>query len=96
MNEALLEAERALSLGLVDRAERLYREIAEAEPASGDAVVGLAWVALERGDVRGALRHAWRALAIDRDDDTARRLAARLEEVLTTRGEALPSREVDA
>ena len=96
MIELLLEAEGALTMGLLDRAEHLYRQAAGADPRSAAAVVGLARVALERGDDRRALQLAWRALAIDPSDDIAARLAARLEEVLTTRGEALPSREVDA
>ena len=94
MNEVLLQAERDLSVGLLDEAERLYRQAADADPSDAIAVVGLARVALERADDAGALRLAWRALAIDPGNDAAVRLAARLEEVLTTRGEALPAREV--
>jgi len=94
--EVLLQAERALSAGLVDQAERLYRQAAAADPRNSIAVVGLARVALERADDARALQLAWRALAIDPENVAAARLAARMEEVLMTRGDALPDREVDA
>jgi hypothetical protein len=85
--ELLLEAERALSFGLVDRAEQLYRQVADADPHNSIAIVGLGRVALERADDLGAYLLARRALAIDPENDAARRLATRLEEVLATRGE---------
>jgi Tetratricopeptide repeat len=85
--ELLLEAERALSFGQVDRAETLYRQVAEADPRNSIAVVGLARVALERADDPGAYLLARRALVIDPENEAARRLAVRLEEVLATRGE---------
>jgi len=94
--EVLLQAERALSVGLVDQAERLYRQAAAADPRNSIAVVGLARVALERADDARALQLAWRAQAIDPENVAAARLAARMEEVLTARGETLPDREVDA
>ncbi len=87
MIELLLEAERALSFGLVDRAEQLYQQVADADPRNSIAVVGLARVALERRDDLGAYLLARRALTIDPENDAARRLATRLEEVLATRGE---------
>jgi hypothetical protein len=85
--ELLLEAERALSFGQVDRAATLYRQVAEADPRNSIAVVGLARVALERTDDLGAYLLARRALVIDPENEAARRLAVRLEEVLATRGE---------
>jgi hypothetical protein len=87
MIELLLEAERALSFGRVDRAEELYRQVAASDPRNSIAVVGLARVALERTDDLGAYLLARRALVIDPENDAARRLAIRLEEVLATRGE---------
>jgi thioredoxin-like negative regulator of GroEL len=87
MIELLLEAERALSFGRVDRAEQLYRQVADADPHNSIAVVGLARVALERADDLGAYLEARRALTIDPENDAARRLVTRLEEVLATRGE---------
>lgn len=87
MIELLLEAERALSFGRVDRAEELYRQVAGSDPRNSIAVVGLARVALERADDLGAYLLARRALVIDPENEAARRLALRLEEVLATRGE---------
>ena len=91
MIELLLEAERALSFGRVDRAEQLYRQVADADPRNSIAVVGLARVALERADDVGALVLARRALTIDPENEAARRMVERMEEVLQTRGEALPA-----
>jgi hypothetical protein len=85
--ELLLEAERALSFGRVDRAEEIYRQVAGSDPHNSIAVVGLARVALERADDLGAYLLARRALVIDPENEAARRLALRLEEVLATRGE---------
>ncbi|HYH92962.1 MAG TPA: tetratricopeptide repeat protein, partial [Candidatus Saccharimonadales bacterium] len=93
MIELLLEAERALSFGLVDRAEALYQQVADADPRNSIAVVGLARIALERADDSGALVLARRALAIDPENEAARRLVERMEEVMRTRGEALPAPE---
>jgi hypothetical protein len=87
MIELLLEAERALSFGRVERAEELYRQVAESDPRNSIAIVGLARVALERADDLGAYMLARRALVIDPENEAARRLALRLEEVLATRGE---------
>ena len=87
MIEIILEAERALTTGQLDQAERLYRQAAEADPRNSIAVVGLARVALDRRDDLGAYLLARRALAIDPENDAARRLAIRLEEVLATRGD---------
>ena len=89
MIEYLLEAERALSFGRVDRAEEIYRQVAESDPRNSIAVVGLARVALERADDLGAYMLARRALVIDPENDAARRLAMRLEEVLATRGQPI-------
>ena len=90
MIEILLQAERALAVGLVDQAERLYRQAADADPRNSIAVVGLARVALERGDEPAAWRQTQRALAIDPENVAAQRLAERLEEVWAYRGESLP------
>jgi hypothetical protein len=72
--ERLLEAGRALEGGQLDRAEHIYRQVAEADPRSSIAVVGLAHVALLRGERDAALRLAQSALAIDPRNAAARRL----------------------
>lgn len=87
MIELLLQAERAMSVGLVDRAEVLYRQVAEADPKNSIAVVGLARVALERGDETGALTLAQRALTIDPENAAAARMVDRLDEILRYRGD---------
>ena len=86
MIELLLQAEGALSVGLLDRAETLYRQVASADPRNSIAVVGLARVALERRNEPEALGLARRALAIDPANTAAQRMVQRLEEVLTFRG----------
>jgi hypothetical protein len=94
--ELLLEAERALTFGLVDQAERLYRQVADADPRSSIAVMGLARVALERGDDRMAYRLARRALSIDPDNPAAQHLVMRLTEVMAGRGEVPPTTDEGA
>jgi hypothetical protein len=79
--EPLLEAERLLTLGLLDQAERIYRGVAEQDPRNSIAMTGLARVALERGDDVAALARSREALGIDPENAVAQRLVARLEEV---------------
>ncbi len=93
MIELLLQAERALSVGLLDRADVLYRQVAKADPRNSIAVVGLARVTLDRGDDIQALALARKALAIDPENTAAQRMVARLEEVLDFRDAA---RDLDA
>ena len=90
MIELILQAERALSVGQLEQAERLYRRAAEADPRNSIAVVGLARVALDRGDDRGAYTLARQALDIDPENAAAQRLADRLDEVMRYRGEEPP------
>jgi tetratricopeptide (TPR) repeat protein len=79
--ELLLSAENELALGLLDRAERTYRTVLEADPRNGIAAVGLSRVTLERGDEAGAHALALAALEIDPENATARRIVDRLDEV---------------
>ena len=94
MIELMLEAERAMAVGLLDQAERHYAQVAAADPKNAIAVVGLARVALERGDQRATYTFARRALALDPENPMAGHLVRRMAEQMASRGEALP--EVDA
>ena len=89
MIELLLQAERTLNIGLLDQAERLYGQAVEADPQNAIAVVGLARVAVERGDERRSWELAVRALGMDPENGAAIRLEARMAEILATRGEPL-------
>ena len=91
MIELLLQADRLLTVDLVDQAESTYQRVADQDPNNAIAVVGLARCALARGDDRDAYALAARALAIDPENDMARRMEARMAEVLTYRGETLPA-----
>lgn len=91
MIELLLQAERVLTLGLLDEAERLYWLAAESDPNNAIAIVGLSRVALERGDERTALTFARKALEIDPESGMASRMRDRLEEVIAHRGEPIPT-----
>ncbi|MEI8333173.1 MAG: hypothetical protein WCH74_04890, partial [Chloroflexota bacterium] len=86
MIERLLEADRLLAIGLLDQAERIYWLAAELDRQNAMAVVGLARVALEKGDDRTALQFGRKALEIDPESPAARRLVARVEEVMAQRG----------
>src|SRR3954454_13706791 len=87
----LLQAERLLTVGQVDAAERLYWQAIENDPRNSIAVVGLARVALERSDERTAYQFARKALEIDADNAAAQRLVSRLGEVMAHRGEETPT-----
>jgi Tetratricopeptide repeat len=76
--ERLLAAERALTADQLDVAERLFAQVAGADPRNAIAMTGLARVAVRRGDVERARLHVTRALGVDPDDAAAMALAAEL------------------
>src|SRR6188472_2955669 len=86
----LLQADRLLTVDMVDQADAIYRRVAEQDPRNAIAVVGMARCALARGEDQEAYRLAARALDIDPENDMARRMTLRMAEVLTYRGETLP------
>ena len=78
-----------MDAGRLDQAERIYRQVAQIDPRSSIALVGLARVALRRGGDEGAgegRRLAEAALVIDPDNAAARRL---LDEALGTQDGAI-------
>ncbi len=87
MIELLLAAEGLLAAGDLDRAERLFSQVAEADPRNAIAVVGLAEVAAARADPVAAEAHARRALEIDPENAAAGRMIERLEAGLTATAE---------
>jgi thioredoxin-like negative regulator of GroEL len=78
--ERLLAAEGALAKNELDHAQRLFGQVAEADPRNAMAVVGLARVLARRGDTEAARELLAHALEIDPEEAAARRLLARLDE----------------
>lgn len=89
MIEQLLGADRLLQVDQVDRARESYQRVLDLDPGNAIAVVGLARCALADGDELEAHELAARALHMDPENDMARRMEARLAEILATRGEAV-------
>jgi uncharacterized protein HemY len=73
MIERLLAAEGALERAELDHAQRLFGQVAEADPRNAIAVVGLARVLARRGDTDAARELVAHALDIDPDEAAARR-----------------------
>ena len=80
MFELLLQADKSMSDGLLDQAERTYWQLIELDPTNAIAVAGLARISLQRGDERLARTFADRALGIDPDSIFARRVIQEIEE----------------
>ena len=87
MIEQLLQGDRYLQVDQIDRARDIYQRVLELDPGNAIAVVGLARCALAEGEDHRAYELASRALEIDPENDMARRMEARLSEILATRGE---------
>ena len=96
MIEQILQADRFLQVDRVGKAREIYQRVVEMDPGNAIAVVGLAQCALADGDDRRAHELAARALTIDPENDMARRMEARLSEILATRGEAVSRPEAAA
>jgi tetratricopeptide (TPR) repeat protein len=94
--ERLLAAERALDADDLDRADRLFGQIADADTRNAIAVVGLAEVAHRRGRDDEAVELVARALTIDPDDAAAERLRALLSAAVPAGEAATTVAEVEA
>lgn len=79
MIERLLAGDAALERGDLEGADRLFTQVAEADPRNAIAVVGLARVAVRRGEGERARALANRALAMDPKEAAARRLITDLD-----------------
>ena len=89
MIEQILQADRYLQVDQVDKAREVYQRVADADPGNAIAVVGLARCSLAEGDDARAYELAGQALEIDPENEMARRMEARLSEILASRGEAV-------
>ncbi len=89
MIEQILQADRYLQVDQVDKAREVYQRVVDTDPGNAIAVVGLARCALADGDDARAYELAGKALEIDPENEMARRMEARLSEILANRGEAV-------
>ena len=96
MIEQILQADRYLQVDQVERARDVYQKVVDLDPGNAIAVVGLARCALADGDDQRAYELASSALEIDPENDMARRMEARLSEILATRGEPVERPEAAA
>lgn len=79
MIERLLAADAALERDDLDAAEKLFVQVADADPRNAIAAVGLGRVAAGRDDAKGARTWFQRALEIDPDEAAALRLLQALD-----------------
>lgn len=96
MIERLLAAEGALARNELDHAQRLFGQVAEADPRNAIAVVGLARVLARRGDTDAARELLAHALEIDPDEAAAQRLLAELEAPVDAPALAPPVADAEA
>ena len=89
MIEQILVADRHLQVDQVEKARDIYTRVVELDPGNAIAVVGLARCALAEGEDAQAYELAARALVIDPENEMARRMEARLSEIMATRGESV-------
>jgi Tfp pilus assembly protein PilF len=94
--EQILQADRYLQVDQVEQARGVYQKVVDLDPGNAIAVVGLARCALADGDDHQAHALASKALEIDPENDMARRMEARLSEILATRGEPVERPEAAA
>lgn len=87
--EQILVADRHLQVDQVEKARDIYARVVELDPGNAIAVVGLARCALAEGEDAQAYELAARALVIDPENEMARRMEARLSEIMATRGESV-------
>jgi thioredoxin-like negative regulator of GroEL len=90
MIERLLAAEGALERDELDHAQRLFGQVAEADPRNAIAVVGLARVLARRGDTEAARELVAHALDIDPDEAAAPRLLDELDRTTVAAPEPEP------
>ena len=84
MIEWLLDAERCLAEGRLDDAESRFGLAVSNDPRNAIAVVGLARVAIARGDETAAAALIARALEIDPENAAARRHALELPDPVSS------------
>lgn len=94
--EKQIQADRLLTYGLLDQAERLYEEVLALEPNNVEVAFGLARVALERGDEQLAYERARHAVKINPRFDDAVRLEQRLAEIIAARAANVTHHEPQA
>jgi hypothetical protein len=95
MIERLLAADAAMDRGDLETAERLFGQVAEADPRNAIAAVGLGRVAAGRDDGAGARAWFLRALEIDPEEAAARRLLDALERELAREAHAPSARATE-
>ncbi len=89
MIEQILQADRHLQVDQVEKARDIYQRVVDLDPGNAIATVGLARCALADGEDVQAYELASKALEIDPENEMARRMEARLSEILAGRGQPI-------